>query len=590
MKSFYLEINRSFTRKANFLLFNKVFLFSIFLSSTAPLTYAQTNLGTLDEILTPYVESNAKSLENKNLEINISKTEAVSIKIESNNCQKGDYYLFGKVDGRKNATFFLRSTDHGIEGKLIDYVNKEAYILYANEENEVLIEEVNIHSQVCIMDNVVSETSNAAIPKNQASGNPPQLESFPGAPGVVYLDFDGEKVSGGGWGTIDAAPSGASDAFIEETFYVVAENYAPFNINVTTIRKIYDDANAKSRQMIIYNTTYPDNPGVALFNSFNNGSGDPCWVKMGGPVANGVKAGNVGTHEAGHTLGLKHDGSPAGEYYAGHEEYRVIMGTVSNGYAQWSKGEYKDANNKEDDYAAISGTKNNVGYRTDDHGNDISGSTDLEIENDGEVKEDKNFGIIEKATDLDVFKMKLISGTVNLTVRPADKYDFSQSLDVKVRLLNAAGDEIASVDANSFDPSTINEEISTEGEETYYLEIDGVGKGDPLTTGYTDYGSTGQFFISGKVPINGTGINNSAISVKVQIFPSPAKTAIFVKHSLVERAAYTITSLHGQTVSNGIVEGAGRSNKIDVSKLKAGIYLFKLVANDATAVSKFVIE
>ena len=34
----------------------------------------------------------------------------------------------------------------------------------------------------------------------------------------------------------------------------------------------------------------------------------------------------------------------------------------------------------------------------------------------------------------------------------------------------------------------------------YYLEISGVGRGDPLGDGYTDYASIGQYYISGTVP------------------------------------------------------------------------------------------
>src|SRR5687767_15996902 len=73
----------------------------------------------------------------------------------------------------------------------------------------------------------------------------PIYHSLPGAPAALYLDFDGhfEPV----WGThnnvntpaydSDANPttySPAELAFIENVWKVVAEDYAPFNIDVTT--------------------------------------------------------------------------------------------------------------------------------------------------------------------------------------------------------------------------------------------------------------------------------------------------------------------------------------------------------------------
>ncbi|MCU0781068.1 MAG: hypothetical protein MUF04_08205, partial [Akkermansiaceae bacterium] len=53
--------------------------------------------------------------------------------------------------------------------------------------------------------------------------NPPHqtvipLQSLPGATGVLYLDFDGEKGPFPGWGEFDAAPSGASNSQVFEVW------------------------------------------------------------------------------------------------------------------------------------------------------------------------------------------------------------------------------------------------------------------------------------------------------------------------------------------------------------------------------------
>src|SRR3954451_6141114 len=74
----------------------------------------------------------------------------------------------------------------------------------------------------------------------------PQLSSRPGAADTVYLDFDGHFESS--WGTFSNVTSPAYDrdgdpttfsatelSSINEIWTRVAEDFAPFNINVTTV-------------------------------------------------------------------------------------------------------------------------------------------------------------------------------------------------------------------------------------------------------------------------------------------------------------------------------------------------------------------
>lgn len=412
----------------------------------------------------------------------------------------------------------------------------------------------------------------------------PLLESYPNAPAVLYLDFDGETIDpNAGWPVTTAEPANVSNEWIEEIFYIISEDYAPFNLNVTTDRSVYEAAANTSRQMVIFNTTYPSGPGVAYRNSFNRASDSPCWVKVGVfPVVTPVKAANVGSHEAGHTLGLSHDGSPAGEYYSGHNEYRAIMGTVSNGYSQWSKGEYQNASNSEDDLSILSGNTNNFGYRTDDHGDNINGSTPMSVQNDGTILEDDNNGIIGQTSDLDLFKIEVESGEINLTVRPANKYDYSQNLDVEIRLLNSSGEEITSANGSSFDESNITETV-TRG--TYYLEINGVGTGDPIT-GYSDYGSLGQFFISGYVTPIITGITDINEIDAVKVYPNPATDVVTIQHNLGE-TDYSLFNAQGALVTNGVAKS---TEEIDISTFQKGVYMMMLSTNDDILTTKIVIK
>jgi hypothetical protein len=60
------------------------------------------------------------------------------------------------------------------------------------------------------------------------------------------------------------------------------------------------------------------------------------------------------SHEAGHNVGLGHDGTASVGYCQGHGAWAPIMGVgYYRGISQWSKGEYAGANNTEDDHAVI---------------------------------------------------------------------------------------------------------------------------------------------------------------------------------------------------------------------------------------------
>src|SRR5262245_28884041 len=142
------------------------------------------------------------------------------------------------------------------------------------------------------------------------------LNSYPAAPAVIFLDFNGHYVSGTMWNTMgpfNCLPSGLNDAQITEIFNRVAEDYRPFNINITTNETKFNAVPYNRRMRVVITTTYEwyssGAGGVAYINSFSWGDNSPCFVFSSLLEFNIKNIAEAASHEAGHTLGLRHQSS-----------------------------------------------------------------------------------------------------------------------------------------------------------------------------------------------------------------------------------------------------------------------------------------
>jgi hypothetical protein len=109
-----------------------------------------------------------------------------------------------------------------------------------------------------------------------SSAQTPLLSSYPTAIAVIYLDFDGHTVEGTSWNwslpAIECKASGLDSAQITEVFNRVAEDFRPFNVNVTTDSANFLAAPSDRRMRVIITTTsewYGNSAGgVAFISSF----------------------------------------------------------------------------------------------------------------------------------------------------------------------------------------------------------------------------------------------------------------------------------------------------------------------------------
>lgn len=450
------------------------------------------------------------------------------------NNDDGIWLVQGTMDKPEAGRFmFMRQTIQGVAGDMVGFVlydeSDVAYkVLPEGKDGAPVLAEVSADEIICrgyvvggneeaenieevedaedTMDpQFLPQTHPRSYPIPPDENNIIQLQSLPDAEGVVYLDFDGEERDFIGWGYINALPAGVTNSQIFTVWQGVSEDFQPFNLNVTTVRSVYDNAPRGQRiHVVITETTNaaPGAGGVAFLNSFNWDSDPVCWSFY----VSGKDAVEVISHEIGHTVGLLHHGrtEPAEEYYLGENGWAPIMGAgYRHPVTQWSKGEYLNANkSSQDDLLIITTQNNGVDYRDDDHGDTYATASYLEISEGGGVS---NEGIIERSTDRDAFRFSTTGGRCRLDFKTVS---FNANLDIGIQLIGENGSVILNQAPTTSREVSINQIIPAGN---YYVLVYGTGKGSPTTPGgYSNYASLGGYQITGNIS---GGVHSDRLSI-----------------------------------------------------------------------------
>lgn len=322
-----------------------------------------------------------------------------------------------------------------------------------------------------------------------ASAQVPVLNSYPYASAVLYIDFDGQTVNGTSWNTdgpLVLAASGLTPDKMMEVFNRVAEDYRPFNINVTTDSTKYWAAPAQQRIRMILTTTsdwYGSAGGVAFVNSFTWGDNTPAFVFTALLGYNGKNIGEATSHEAGHTFGLRHQAA-YDNYCNKVSEYNSGVGSGEIGWAPimgvgygrnltlWNNGANPlGCSNIQDDLGIITSAQNGFGYRNDDYADETYAATPVFFTGNEFSAE----GIIERNNDVDMIRFNIpVKGEVKLNAVPyhVAAGNSGSNLDLQVELLNSYGETVG-----TYNPATLLSSgfDTTLNAGSYYVRVRGMG-------------------------------------------------------------------------------------------------------------------
>jgi hypothetical protein len=344
----------------------------------------------------------------------------------------------------------------------------------------------------------------------QAIGSP-ALSSLPSAQATIYLDFDGYHVVSAAWNNgnpINCLPSAMTTAQITEAFNRVAEDYRPFNINITTDSTKFLAAPLNRRIRVIVTPTsswYQGVGGVTYTGSFTWGDDTPCFVFCDRLGPNSPKmVGECCTHESGHSLGLSHQSKYDGNcalvatyhdgFGTGEIGWAPVMGnSYYKNVSRWNNGPTPSGCNSSQDNLAIITKANGFTYRPDDYSDDpnINPAPVTVTYNSFSLN-----GIITTTSDKDAFKLTISQSSIlHVDALPYSVgiNDAGADLDIKITLLDANKQVI-----RVYDPvlvlNVVIDTILNTG--TYYMMLDGTGN-----TNATEYASLGSYTINGTMSV-----------------------------------------------------------------------------------------
>ncbi len=364
----------------------------------------------------------------------------------------------------------------------------------------------------------------------------PVLNSRPGAPVSIYLDFNGHSETDPSWNggntvttpvfDVDGDLTTFSDEELrrmDELWYRVSEDFAPFEVNITTVEPAQINDFESLRISIGGDGGWLGTTGVvgvAQLNGFSSPTLSNTVFAFSAVDTDVKHIANTISHESGHAFGLEHQSSfdAGGNLTAVYRPGTTVVGPIM-GQSDISLRDIWDTGPSElgatviqDDLATLTRAGNQTfRYRTDDHGNTNGAATSVTVSTPAVSAK----GIIERNGDIDVFRFETNSGDISFSVNGlnlAAVYNVAglnpgTNLDAVLRLFDGAGTLIGQSDPTDSLSASLSVTVSSG---IYYVSVSGT----------SEYGSLGQYTLTGTViPLPSTPTMVAPFGTLTQMVP-----------------------------------------------------------------------
>jgi hypothetical protein len=306
-----------------------------------------------------------------------------------------------EISRQENATFtlYLNETSKDLQGNVRLY---DRLFSYRTDDGAVTVTELPLDEGICNFPSSMAQTT-SLLPgtrrvlheghshnegaESHAHRHRPQWSQHhvdhmarmlstgtSSQPFLIFISFDISEGPNAQWGDVTnlvtCSASFRTPQRIQSIVNEVSEDFAPFNVEVTTDRAVYDSWEYKRVRVNVMDKVTLSHRnvtcGVALINS--HAQSDNCvWASCACGGANAT-AGTI-SHEVGHIFGLRHDGDltraeghTTREYLFGLPKFdqfpdwpksrrwnTIMGGSIVTGVRQWNSGSYSDASNKNQD-------------------------------------------------------------------------------------------------------------------------------------------------------------------------------------------------------------------------------------------------
>ena len=287
---------------------------------------------------------------------------------------------------------------------------------------------------------VFNQIKRAPLPNDYSLKIKPRGQPEVTSRATILLDFDGHETRHALWNggnVVHATPANLLPAEVEKILQRVSEDFAPFDVTITTDEALYARTNPYKRVRVIITENWEwfgVVGGTAYINSFVWGDDTPCFIFSTLLHYNEKFIAEAISHEAGHTLGLQHqavyDGgcNMVSEYNEGYGEgptgWAPIMGIgYYRNVTTWHKGPTSAGCGTVQDDVAV-----------------LSAVLDLRPDENKEMNRDKLTssveGVINTNNDIDYYYLDIKKPTTVVVHPKCLEQEEGANLKLKIHIYN----------------------------------------------------------------------------------------------------------------------------------------------------------